>query len=69
MKPYYMYTFKVRLSPCKKICFIYFNESPKKDEKCFLFDIKSSICSQDVLDFVWLFSSCIKTDQLERLGK
>ena len=42
--------FKVGLSSSKKkLCFICFIESPSKnDEKCFLFHLKRSFCSQDI---------------------
>ena len=41
--------FKVRLSPSKKIRFIYFNEIPlKMIKKYFLFHLKSSFRSQDI---------------------
>ena len=40
---------KVRLSPSKKISFYLLRCNPfKNDEKCFLFQLKSSFRSQDI---------------------
>ena len=38
----------------------------KNDEKCFLFHLKSSFCSQDILVFVLTFWSCMKTAWIGR---
>ena len=40
---------KIRLSPSKKSCPIYVIDEPfTNDEKSFLFNLKSSFCSQDI---------------------
>ena len=39
----------------------------KNDEKCFLFHLKSSFCSQDIKLFVLTFWSCIKNGLIKKI--
>ena len=57
---------KVGLSPTKKFCLLQW-KSFKNDEKCFLFHLKSSFCSQDIQVFMsWLFGHVEKMAWFER---
>ena len=53
--------FKARLSSSKNIlCYLLDWKPFRSDEKCFLFHLKSSFCSQDIYVFVTNFWSCRK---------
>ena len=52
--------FEVGLSPSKKLFNLLQLKPFKDDEKCFLFQLKSSSCSQDISVFVLAFWSCKK---------
>ena len=59
---------KVGLSPSKKNFFICFNENrSKSNEKCFLFYLKSSFCSQDIKIFILNFCSCKKNRLIRKI--
>ena len=59
--------FKVRFSPSKNICFIYFNESPSRMMKsAFYFTLKAFFCFQNISFFVltmWSWRKRFMTSQ------
>ena len=60
--------FKSRLLPSKKVSFYLLPWKPfKDDEKCFLFHIKSSFRSQDILTFVLKFRSYRRNDLIRKI--
>ena len=60
--------FKVGLSTFKKKMFYLLQWKPfKNDKKCFLFHLKSSFRSQDILHFVTTFWSCKKNGLIRKI--
>ena len=60
-------TLKVGLSPPKKFFYLHQWKPFKSDEKCFLFRLKSSFCSQDFEIFVLTFWSCRKIGFIRKI--
>ena len=61
-------SFKVGLSPSKKISFYLLQRKPfKTDEKCFLLHLKSSLRSQDTETFVLTFWSCRRNGLIRQI--
>ena len=68
MKKFFLFHLKVRLSPSKKVFYYLLQRKPfKNDEKCFLFHLKSSFHSQDILIFLLTFFSCRKNDLMRKI--
>ena len=60
---------KVGLSPSKKIlCYLLDWKPLRSYEKCFLFHLKSSFCSQDILVFVTTFWWCRKNGFIKNIS-
>ena len=63
----FMASFKVGLSPCKKVCVIYFIESPLKIMKnAFYFTLKALFILKIFKFLSWIFGHVGKTAWLER---
>ena len=56
------------LSSKKNLCYLLDWKPFKNDEKCFLFHLENSICSQDIYVFVMTFWSCRKNDMIKKIG-
>ena len=58
----------VWLSPCKKnLCYLLDWKLFKNNEKCFLFHLKSSFCSQDISVFLTTFGLCRKSRLISKI--
>ena len=51
----------------KKLSYLLYWKSFENDEKCFLFHLKSSFCSQDIYVFVTTFWSCRKNGLIRKI--
>ena len=51
----------------KKLSYLLYRKSFENDEKCFLFHLKSSFCSQDIYVFVTTFWSCRKNGLIKKI--
>ena len=59
--------FNVRLLPSKKLCYLLDWKPFKNDEKCLLFHLKRSFCSQDIYVFVTIFWLCRKNGLIRKI--